>query len=307
MTVQLIQYGPYSTAGGASTTERSFPLANTTGQSSLARDPALTGASGTAGLEPGTIGLRSDPSTINTGLLSHEHAGRGHQFDPSAVPAAPVEGYLHQFDGPHGTDIANRLDPHVGNTASSSLDAGRVSTGSVAAVESQSRDTHEPSAAGIAGYDDQKFDPALAHRHKEGAHGGLVAGSAAGATASGIGAYELAEDRQGGPDSTGPASKTVGPHSSNLANILDPRVLPQPENQDGRTNASESRSGYGGAVAGGAGGAAIDPKAEEKLDQERAKEAEKAHERAQKDNHNKLHKDPPPKIQRELEAKSREY
>ena len=39
---------------------------------------------------------------------------------------------------------------------------------------------------------------------------------------------------------SGPASKTIGPHDSNIANVLDPRVKPQPELMKG--NKSEEHS-----------------------------------------------------------------
>jgi hypothetical protein len=50
--------------------------------------------------------------------------------------------------------------------------------------------------------------------------------TAAGAATIGGAGLAAAESQK---DDTGPASKTVGPHKSNIANILDPRVLPEPE------------------------------------------------------------------------------
>ncbi|CAK4026721.1 Hypothetical predicted protein [Lecanosticta acicola] len=57
----------------------------------------------------------------------------------------------------------------------------------------------------------------------EGHHYGTDAGVAG---AGGLGAYEAAKYQSHG----GPASKTVGPHESNVANIMDPRVQPDREN-----------------------------------------------------------------------------
>lgn len=46
-------------------------------------------------------------------------------------------------------------------------------------------------------------------------------------------AYEATRDRQ----DTGPASKTIGPHDSDVKNVLDPRVQPNPELQGSQKSA----------------------------------------------------------------------
>lgn len=237
-------------------------------------------------------------SSTTDPFLTHEHGGHGHTFEPSATAEAPVEGYIHHIKGPHSTDIANALDPHVpgefpsesgvdvhsrtSHHTSSTLGAGSgigAGAGAAALGSHQLGGSHHPSAAtSTGGYDDQRFDPAAAstssqststgypsstsyppgsavssEQHRS-THGGAGVGTAAGATAAGVGAYELSKNHQGGADATGPASKTVGPHKSNVMNVVDPRVLPEPENQDGRTNAAESHHyGRDAAVAGGAG------------------------------------------------------
>lgn len=55
--------------------------------------------------------------------------------------------------------------------------------------------------------------------------------SAGGVGAAGAGAYAMG--RRG--DDTGPASKTLGPHESNAANVVDPRVRPEPTQQFEKT------------------------------------------------------------------------
>lgn len=58
-------------------------------------------------------------------------------------------------------------------------------------------------------------------------HGSVVPVAAAGAAGvAGVAAYEVL-DRQ----DTGPAPATIGPHDSDLANIVDPRVQPDPDKQ----------------------------------------------------------------------------
>ncbi|KAK8245106.1 hypothetical protein HDK77DRAFT_443828 [Phyllosticta capitalensis] len=46
-------------------------------------------------------------------------------------------------------------------------------------------------------------------------------------------------------EDSGPASKTVGKHHSNLANILDPTVLPQPDKQKGHKETVSTETGTG--------------------------------------------------------------
>lgn len=79
-------------------------------------------------------------------------------------------------------------------------------------------------------------------------HMGRDAALAGGAGAAGVGAYEASKD-------TGPASKTIGPHESNVANIMDPRVKPEPEKMQGSGQKDETHYGRDAAVAGGVGAA----------------------------------------------------
>lgn len=70
-------------------------------------------------------------------------------------------------------------------------------------------------------------------------HYGRNAALAGGAGAAGAAGYSaLQNDRQ----DTGPASKTIGPHSSNIANIVDPRVQPEPEKMKQHTTAGPWQS-----------------------------------------------------------------
>ncbi|CAI6336416.1 unnamed protein product [Periconia digitata] len=62
--------------------------------------------------------------------------------------------------------------------------------------------------------------------HHYGRDAALVGAGAGAGTAAGLYASQSS-----GQSDTGPASSTIGPHKSNLANILDPRVQPDPEKQ----------------------------------------------------------------------------
>lgn len=64
----------------------------------------------------------------------------------------------------------------------------------------------------------------------------------------------LQKHHHAGPTSDDPAPSTVGPHKSNAANILDPRVLPDPQKQKAHPK-EEHHYGRDAAVAGGTGAA----------------------------------------------------
>lgn len=70
-------------------------------------------------------------------------------------------------------------------------------------------------------------------------HYGRNAALAGGAGAAGAAGYSaLQSDRE----DTGPASKTIGPHKSNVANIVDPRVQPEPEKMKEHTTSGPWQS-----------------------------------------------------------------
>jgi hypothetical protein len=70
-------------------------------------------------------------------------------------------------------------------------------------------------------------------------HYGRDAALVGGAGAAGAAGYAALQDGRG---DTGPASKTIGPHSSNIANIVDPRVRPEPEKMKDHTTAGPWQS-----------------------------------------------------------------
>ena len=118
-TTANVGYG--STSGGYGSGTGATPsLGN---QGSLGRDALATGA--------GAVG---SGTTANTGYgpesWQHEHQKHGHQYDGDSCNTAAVgtrEG-PHFVSGPHATDTANRLDPHVnsGNGgAGATGDSGR--------------------------------------------------------------------------------------------------------------------------------------------------------------------------------------
>ena len=131
----------------------------------------------------------------------HDHAKHGHAYEGD--PCGPEEsapGAPHFTQGPHATDTANRLDPHV--SAGIGEPTGSTNTGT-----SSGGGNGLGSATSGVGID----SPGTHDRHL-----GRDAALAGGAGAAGLGAYEASRDA--------PGSTTAGPHSSNLANKADPRV-----------------------------------------------------------------------------------
>ena len=80
--------------------------------------------------------------------------------------------------------------------------------------------------------------PALGqdNEHHYGRNAALAGGATAATGAAGYAALD------GGRGETGPASKTIGPHDSNLANIADPRVRPEPEKMKDHTTSGPWQS-----------------------------------------------------------------
>lgn len=124
-------------------------------------------------------------------IYEHEHGGHGHEYtgDPRGPNEKSVRG-PHFAQGPHATDTTNRLDPHI------------------------------PGAYPAPTPTEELEEPTSQHHYGRDA---TLAGAGA-ATAGGL--YEANKQRQ--PD-TRPASYTISPHKSNLANIADPRIQPDPQ------------------------------------------------------------------------------
>ncbi len=135
--------------------------------------------------------------------------------------------------GPHAHDIMNKLDPRVDSTADHQL------------VQPEPH-AHSSKLANVL---DPRVDSTVANNQNMGVagnnhhhattgagYGGAynsTTGATGGRTAGGTGPTL----HQASPAS-GPASRTAGPHSSNLMNKLDPSV-------DSRTGASSSARGPG--------------------------------------------------------------
>lgn len=159
------------------------PIAGSEHRGILGHDSGLGAETGTG------IAATSTGAGIGHGseLGKHEHSALGHEYqgDPCG-PEESAPGAPHFTTGPHATDTANRLDPHVASDLTAPTESTKTSSGSHG-------DHHLNRDATLA----------------------------AGVGAAGAGAYESSRDA---PSSTDPTSSTTGPHKSSLLNKLDPRV-----------------------------------------------------------------------------------
>ncbi|KAF2660028.1 hypothetical protein K491DRAFT_712072 [Lophiostoma macrostomum CBS 122681] len=205
------------------------------------RDAAIAGGVGAAGLGAYGAGKHHQRETTDVGgepaLPSESSPYSSSKLDPrvhgkaSALeeqrfdPSARTEPATHESSGQHhGRDAA--------------LGAGALgATGLAGHQASKPRDqTRDNSALGTTQsqppppvFGSQKeFQTQPQSEHHYGRDAGLAG---AGAAAAG-GAY-YASQRGDNADS-GPASSTIGPHKSNVANVLDPRVKPDPALQKQR-------------------------------------------------------------------------
>lgn len=165
------------------------PTTGSDHRGTLGHDAGLGSGAGTGVTSTTTgSGLGHGPES-----WKHEHSTHGHTYEGD--PCGPEEsatGAPHFTTGPHATDTANRLDPHVASDITAPTGSTNPSTGST---------------LGTTSHGDH--------------HLGRDAALATGVGTAGVGAYESNRDTT---SSTDPASSTTAPHKSSLLNKLDPRV-----------------------------------------------------------------------------------
>lgn len=163
-----------STSGGYDSVTGATPSSNPKG--SLGRDALGVGA-GAGAMESGTVtGRGYGPES-----WQHEHQHHGHQYEGDPCESGEVGGQEgpHFVSGPHVTDTANRLDPHVGS--------------------------------GIGGAD-ATGSPSGHHHHGHHGHRGEEAALAGEAGAAGLGVLEADRSQQGTTGNT--TSSGLGPSNT---------------------------------------------------------------------------------------------
>ncbi|KAK6438623.1 hypothetical protein LTR95_005178 [Oleoguttula sp. CCFEE 5521] len=222
----------FSLSGGAttgSTTQSSSnPLTSGTSSSGLGHGSSLTNPSSTStSTAPGSDSI---PAIAGWAGHDHEHQPHGFAGDPCGPgEESPVPGYVHHAKGPHSTDIANRLDPHVPGEFPGESGLDRHAPGGSSSVLAPGGTSGSGILGGGLGSSSNKFDDTvpsnapvsgalgtapIRSREPEAAgisesHHGRDAALAGGAGAAGLGAYEATRDHN-----TLSSTSTGGPLSS---------------------------------------------------------------------------------------------
>ncbi|OJD30124.1 dehydrin-like protein 3 [Diplodia corticola] len=199
------------------------PPSTTTGPSShghhYGRDAAIAGAGAATagGLYEGRSRGTTESDPAREADATHRDSTQDHGRDPATAGAkAAAAGSLYEGRPQDNTGMYPPVEGDR-NLQISSQDYGRdpATAGATAAA---ARSPH--------GAQSQTASDAPGQEHHYG-RDAAIAG--AGATA----AAGLYETRRKGSTDTDPATLTHGPHKSNVANILDPRVLPDPNKMKG--------------------------------------------------------------------------
>ncbi|TKA81020.1 hypothetical protein B0A55_02489 [Friedmanniomyces simplex] len=260
---------PEDSFSGAGYTEGSHPAggASMTAPSSGYADPSSTGGLGGMGRsELGSSGLHNS--------ASNPRDVPGDPFGYHKSDETPVEGYMHHTQGPHSTDIANVLDPHVPgefptetgedphhstlgrDAAIGGAGVGAAGLGAAGYEASQSR--NEPYAGSATGSEypiptttNMRSTPAAGQSELAAAepehHYGRDAALAGGTGVAGVAGYEALKDRHetrhDEPFGTS-SSRTAAP-----APAVAQRDTPvQPEHHYGRDAAVVGGTGAAGVV-----------------------------------------------------------
>lgn len=239
----------YATTGAAGTaSRRDGPHTSDVANKADPRVDSDRDGSRNMGANPQGTSTTTGYGHDTVGLASGATAGHHHDTRYSGDITEANRGQdknAPRADGPHSSDLANKLDPRVdsdrdhsknmganpqgsattgNNTASHGVTGatGTLGTGSKGAPEG----THGPHSSRVANAADPRVDSDRDGSHNAGAahsrtHTGAHAGTHQDAHSGTSGAHKAAV---AGTHTTGPAPSTAGPHKSDLLNKLDPRV-----------------------------------------------------------------------------------
>ncbi|KAF2874158.1 hypothetical protein BDV95DRAFT_323577 [Massariosphaeria phaeospora] len=241
-------------------TDRSFPLAggvSTRVPTANTPNSAVTSSTLPPSGNSHESGYNSQSHTVPGSVPSSETAGEHHggllyKYGPytDGVHAAPGEPHLHIPGAfPGHTPMDELSQPSYPSTATSgttatpdqhklhhtgTLDHPRTTLPDQTRSSSSEYGTEPQSVqTNTSPYSSTQLDPRVSTNTHHGRDAALVGGALGGA---GLAAHGTGNDRQVSkentqPSTSGPASSTVGPHQSNVANVIDPRVKPNLESQ----------------------------------------------------------------------------
>ncbi|KAH0348410.1 hypothetical protein KCU81_g3304, partial [Aureobasidium melanogenum] len=247
-------YNASSAVVSPSTTERSFPLSShpttATGSKNIpsesgthhGRDAALVGGGlGAAGLAAHEAGSHRP---------SHELEGFDDQrYDPSAASGDKptripnlMYGTGHSGQGVNPTETASGTGYGRETLPGHSVNPSETASGLGAGALAGTYESPEHRTGGVPRQGVSAAETASGQQYGReplSGHGVNAADTASGQPYAGS---QMQNYGRSGPTETDPATKTVGPHKSNLMNIIDPRVQPEPEKMKDRTTAGPHQS-----------------------------------------------------------------
>jgi hypothetical protein len=174
----------------------------------------------------GTAVLPNEQSTNTSSPLSGTTSAAPGYTSNTSAPLSSSTASAHPASGNDPSTSGKKYEPYSGPLTTSGTPFYGTA-GAPAPIEGhRSSPSHQPasSAAPIS----QPHDASATHQDPQHHYGRDAALAGTGvATAGGL-AYAGQHENK---TDTGPASNTLGPHSSNAANVLDPRVQPDPSKQ----------------------------------------------------------------------------
>lgn len=214
-------------------------------QATAPRDSNVTGpisSSKDTAPRESTIGAPSTTQTRDVTQSTAPKDEKEHHYgrDAALAGGAGAAGYgAYQYSKDRGN---NDLDSKTADPYDTYRDAAdpstRPDTSSHGATTGPYTSTSNKADPRTAPQQQQQYQQTSSpqEEHHHGRNAALAGGAGAAAGAAG---YSALQDDRG---DTGPASKTIGPHESNVANILDPRVRPEPEKMKDHTTSGPWQS-----------------------------------------------------------------
>lgn len=251
---------PAGIATGTSSTHD--PLRKDEPEHHYGRDAALVGAGAATGAGLHHAAQRNDTPGTGTAVLPQESSS-------SSVPSSATPQHSANVSSPLTTSPHSQPPPR-----SAGNDTFYGTAGAPAPVADQTSHYQQPqSSLGHNATSDSTSIPTKESEHHYGRDAGLAGAGALGAgglyaatrdnnsntaptsstipssntglsssTGTGVPSNDGLTSRTEGTSNTGPASKTIGPHSSNIANVLDPRVKPDPAQQTTHNTTGQHQS-----------------------------------------------------------------
>ena len=200
------------TAGNTGYGSGTGPVAGVDAQGVLGRHPQPGSGTDTGNLASGQTAAGHGPES-----WKHDHVSHGHEFAGDPCHHGAVKGDPTFTQGPHATDTANLLDPHVTPKVT-------LPSASIASAPDRGLGSNASAELGSTGFGGDPQGREIAGSEPIGHgdhHHGRDAVLAGGLGAAGASAYATSRDDTPSGEHT---SNTAGPHKASLLDKLDPRV-----------------------------------------------------------------------------------